>query len=229
MKVLKKRITKLICNVKNYYALKETWKDGIFIGGILLIMTFFPGLYDRIPVLKWRLLLAVFSFAINFVLLLFVIRRLLRRHLVQKPKKADWLHFLMRMLILLTALTIAVVLQVKILYPAFFGIADIRLSGENQYFIWIVQSIFFSFYSQAFVSVCIRIKQPVKEWFISFLQSCLKCVLPLTLATLLITAGIYALSNISQILAHALSVPFTTFLWITAMVMQERGKIANEK
>lgn len=222
MERVKKYIAKLLIDVRKYYSSKETWKDGIYIGLILLIMTSLPSIYYRIPISKWRLLLAVFLFSISFGLLLFMIHRILKRHWMQNQEKADWLQFLKRILILCIVLVIAVALQVRILYPAFSGIAVIQLSGGKKLIVWIVQSVFFSFYSQAFISACIRIEQSIKEWLKRFAKSCCKSILPLALLTLLITVGIQQISDILPILAQVLSVLFTTFLWITAIMIQER-------
>lgn len=223
MEELKKWAGILSTKVKQYYGSRETMGDGIIIGVIILIMTYLPSTYNMIPQPDWRVLFVFGLLGICLGLLLYFIKRLLKRHKIQKIEKENWIHLFARILILCIVLTVVVILQVKILYPSFSGIAVIQLSGKETLIIWIVQSIFFAFYSQALISACFGIENSIKEWLRRLLATYYKSFLPLVLLSFLITAGIQAISNITETIARGLSVILTTFLWITVIAMQERN------
>ena len=223
MEELKKWTEILLTKVKQYYGSRETIGDSIVIGVIILIMTYLPSTYNMIPRPDWRVLFVLALLGICLGLLLYFIRRLLKRHKIQKFEKENWIHLLERILILCIVLTVVVILQVKILYPSFSGIAVIQLSGKETLIIWIVQSIFFALYSQALVSACFGIENSIKEWLSRLVSTYYKSFLPLVLLSFLTTAGIQAISNITETIARCLSVILTTFLWITVIVIQERS------
>lgn len=157
-----------------------------------------------------------------FVLILVMIRRLFKRQGMEKIEKAVFMQFLKRFLLLCLCLLFTVVLQVWILYPTFPNVETIHLTAGKTFLLWIVQSIFFSFYSQAFVSACMKLKETMKEWAVGFLKTCKKSILPLAILAFLATAATQTVYRIAPIPAQMLSVIFTVFLWLTAIIIQER-------
>ena len=100
MEELKKWTEILLTKVKQYYGSRETMGDSIIIGVIILIMTYLPSTYNMIPRPDWRVLFVLALLGICLGLLLYFIRRLLKRHKIQKFEKENWIHLLERILIL---------------------------------------------------------------------------------------------------------------------------------
>lgn len=222
MEGVKEWAARLLAKLKEFYGEKETLRDGVFIGGILLLIFYFPSIYTIIPLLKWRIFMTILIICSCFVLILVMIRRLFKRQGMEKIEKAVFMQFLKRFLLLCLCLLFTGVLQVWILYPTFSNVETIHLTAGKTFLLWIVQSIFFSFYSQAFVSACMKLKETMKEWAVGFLKTCKKSILPLAILAFLATAATQTVYRIAPIPAQMLSVIFTVFLWLTAIIIQER-------
>ena len=222
MEGVKERTAKLLTKLKEFYGKKEILRDGVFTGGILLLISYLPSIYAIIPSSKWKVFIAVLMICSCLALLIAMIHRIFKRHGMEKFEKAGCIQFLKRFLSLCVLLLVTAILQVRILYPTFSNVEDVQLSGGKIFLMWVVQSVFFSFYSQAFVSACMKLQETVKEWAVRFLKTCRKDILPLAVLAFVVTAATQAVYQIAPIPAQMLSVIFTTFLWLTAIIIQER-------
>ena len=200
---------------------RELWIDTIGIIFIVLIMTIIPLSYEQINFVIGRISVVIILFFVLLGLLSFIAIRILKRNLNTPFEKRLLLPTVFRGIVAVVSIWLFSKLMVSFLHPTFSGIDSMELADKAQFYIKIVNGIFFVLYSQVFISVFTGIAETAKTFYKRLLKTWLITVLPISVLSVAFTWLVEWLKSMDIVVAYSVNIVITTFLWVMSIGVNE--------
>ena len=166
---------------------KELGVDTVCILVDAIILTSLPLLYDRLPKGVGRIITVLILIAFMLAITLFIILRLVQRNKKRKLEKMDYLHLLLRSVVVVAAVWIFACLMVGLIHPSLTGIYAILMTVTERLRVTIFNCLFFSFCSQSILTILTGTEEKNKAFFRRLVKTWAIAVLPMFLLTFLFT------------------------------------------
>lgn len=220
----KKLTRKLKPFLKSVWERKELWIDAIWMLGIVIMITGIPFIYQQITSTLSRIIMILILLIGLVAMGIFIILRLIRRNKETPLTKIDYIHFVLRGLLVFVCIWIFAGIMARIIHPTLSGIYAIEMTRKEEIGVMLSNSLFFALYSQAILTIftetgetySVFLKRLGKTWLLS--------ILPMFFMSLLFTFITQCLSEINIVVSYILSVLLTTFLWVTSIALNEKIK-----
>ena len=200
---------------------RDLWIDTIGIIFIVTIMTIIPLSYEQINFAIGRVSVVIILFFTLLALIAFVAIRILKRNLNTSFDKKMLLPIIFRGIVTVVCIWLFSRLMVSILHPTFSGIDSMELAAKEQFYIKIVNGVFFVLYSQIFISVFTGIDEKAKLFYKRLLRTWLITVLPISVFSMACTCLVEWLKNKEMVIAYSVNIVLTTFLWVLSIGVNE--------